>query len=83
VNHFAWFQDDGFIKTGCFNTNCPGFQPEKGAPIAPGDAIGDKRNLNLKIVKVHNIPYEFVFCYAYSFLVPSFRTGNVNVPGTI
>jgi hypothetical protein len=61
VNHFAWFQDDGFIKTGCLNTKCPGFQPEKGAPIAPGDAIGDKQNLNLKIIKVHNIPYEFVF----------------------
>ncbi|KAF8769571.1 hypothetical protein HU200_006406 [Digitaria exilis] len=37
---------------------CPGFQPEKGASIAPGDAIahvstpkGDKQKLKLKIVK--------------------------------
>jgi hypothetical protein len=53
-------QDDGFTKTGCLNTKCAGFQPEKGAAIAPGDVIqnvsppkggGNKQNLNLKIVK--------------------------------
>lgn len=54
-----WLQDDGFTKTGCFNTKCAGFQPEKGAAIAPGDVIenvsspkgGTKQNLSLKIVK--------------------------------
>nr|CAB3471339.1 unnamed protein product [Digitaria exilis] len=52
------WNDDGFIKKGCFNTKCPGFQSEKGASIAPGDAIahvstpkGDKQKLKLKIVK--------------------------------
>ena len=53
-------QDDGFTKTGCLNTECAGFQPEKGAAIAPGDIIqnvstpkggGTKQNLSLKIVK--------------------------------
>ncbi|XP_066368907.1 uncharacterized protein [Miscanthus floridulus] len=42
------------------NTKCAGFQPEKGAAIAPGDVIqsvstpkggGTKQNLSLKIVK--------------------------------
>ncbi|XP_072149590.1 protein neprosin-like [Setaria viridis] len=58
AHFFTAWTDDGFIKTGCLNTKCPGFQPEKGAPIAPGDAIehvsspkGDKQNLNLRIVK--------------------------------
>ncbi|CAN6215739.1 unnamed protein product [Urochloa humidicola] len=58
THFFTAWTDDGFIKTGCLNTKCPGFQPEKGAHIAPGDAIehvstpnGGKQNLNLKIVK--------------------------------
>ncbi|KAF8772159.1 hypothetical protein HU200_006158 [Digitaria exilis] len=58
THFFTAWTDDGFIKTGCFNTKCPGFQSEKGASIAPGDAIahvstpkGDKQKLKLKIVK--------------------------------
>nr|CAB3468924.1 unnamed protein product [Digitaria exilis] len=58
THFFTIWTDDGFIKTGCFNKKCPGFQPEKGASIAPGDAIahvsnpkGDKQKLKLKIVK--------------------------------
>ncbi|CAL5040344.1 unnamed protein product [Urochloa decumbens] len=58
THFFTIWTDDGFIKTGCFNTKCPGFQPEKGAHIAPGDAFehvstpnGGKQNLNLKVVK--------------------------------
>ncbi|CAL4938988.1 unnamed protein product [Urochloa decumbens] len=58
THFFTAWTDDGFIKTGCLNTKCPGFQPEKGAHIAPGDAIehvstpnGGKQNLNLKVVK--------------------------------
>ncbi|CAD6338450.1 unnamed protein product [Miscanthus lutarioriparius] len=55
----ATLDDDGFTKTGCLNTECAGFQPEKGAAIAPGDVIenvstpkgGNKQNLSLKIVK--------------------------------
>ncbi|CAN6162829.1 unnamed protein product [Urochloa humidicola] len=58
THFYTIWTDDGFTKTGCFNTKCPGFQPEKGARIAPGDAFehvstpnGAKQNLNLKIVK--------------------------------
>ncbi|KAJ1261026.1 hypothetical protein BS78_10G276600 [Paspalum vaginatum] len=49
---------DGYLKTGCFNKKCNGFQPENGATIAPGDAIDDvsspngaKPKLNFKIIK--------------------------------
>ncbi|KAL6864907.1 hypothetical protein ACP4OV_016058 [Aristida adscensionis] len=57
--HFCTkWTNDGFQSTGCINMNCPGFQPEKGAAIVPGDTIdhvsspkGAKRNLNLKIIK--------------------------------
>ncbi|TVU08167.1 hypothetical protein EJB05_41558, partial [Eragrostis curvula] len=53
------WDNDGFTTTGCINTKCPGFQPQKGAGIAPGDVIDHvtfpkqliKRNLNLKIIK--------------------------------
>ncbi|CAL4966556.1 unnamed protein product [Urochloa decumbens] len=45
-------------KTIIIGWNCPGFQPEKGAHIAPGDAFehvstpnGGKQNLSLKVVK--------------------------------
>ncbi|KAK3130734.1 hypothetical protein QOZ80_6BG0497350 [Eleusine coracana subsp. coracana] len=45
--------------TGCMNMKCIGFQPEKGAKVAPGDVIDHvtfpkqkaKRNLNLKVIK--------------------------------
>ncbi|TVT97572.1 hypothetical protein EJB05_57167, partial [Eragrostis curvula] len=56
---FTMWTDDGYLKTGCMNTKCPGFQPEKGATIAPGDVIEHvsfpkqlrKQNINIKIVK--------------------------------
>ncbi|TVU07646.1 hypothetical protein EJB05_41011, partial [Eragrostis curvula] len=55
---FTLWTNDGFESTGCLNMKCPGFQPVKGASIAPGGIIqqvsapkGTKQNLNLKIVK--------------------------------
>jgi hypothetical protein len=49
-----------WLKTGCANAGCAGFQPEKGAPIAPGGVIqnvtqpmGLKQNITIKIIKVH------------------------------
>ncbi|KAL6603515.1 hypothetical protein ACP70R_043876 [Stipagrostis hirtigluma subsp. patula] len=55
---FTMWTNDGFITTGCLNMKCPGFQPEKGAAIAPGGVIehvsdpgGAKQNLTLKLVK--------------------------------
>jgi hypothetical protein len=63
-------QNDGYQSTGCFNTKCNGFVPEKGAAIAPGDVIdrvsspkGAKRNLNLKIIKV--CIYVYSLCSIY------------------
>ncbi|KAL6603612.1 hypothetical protein ACP70R_043973 [Stipagrostis hirtigluma subsp. patula] len=58
THFYTKWTNDGFQSTGCLNTKCPGFQPEKGAAIVPGDVIdhvslpkGTKRNLNLKIIK--------------------------------
>ncbi|RCV22779.1 hypothetical protein SETIT_4G247700v2 [Setaria italica] len=55
---YTKWTNDGFQSTGCLNMQCPGFQPEKGAAIAPGGVIdlvsdpkGAKPNLNLKIIK--------------------------------
>ncbi|KAM3315451.1 hypothetical protein ACQJBY_033906 [Aegilops geniculata] len=50
---------DGFQKTGCRNADCViGFQPEKGATIAPGGVIetvshpmGPKQTITIKIIK--------------------------------
>ncbi|KAM0929669.1 hypothetical protein ACQ4PT_001680 [Festuca glaucescens] len=51
---------DGYEKTGCHDAYCAlGFQPEKGAPIAPGGVIqtvsqpimGLKQNITVKIIK--------------------------------
>ncbi|XP_044366881.1 uncharacterized protein [Triticum aestivum] len=50
---------DGFQKTGCRNADCAvGFQPEKGAPIAPGGVIkpvsqpmGLRQTITVKIIK--------------------------------
>ncbi|KAG0515791.1 hypothetical protein BDA96_10G308100 [Sorghum bicolor] len=58
THFYTKWTNDGYQSTGCFNTKCNGFVPEKGAAIAPGDVIdrvsspkGAKRNLNLKIIK--------------------------------
>ncbi|TVU08610.1 hypothetical protein EJB05_42019 [Eragrostis curvula] len=59
THFFTKWTNDGFISTGCLNQKCLGFQPEKGATIAPGAVIdhtsspkgANKRNLNLKIIK--------------------------------
>ncbi|TVU08034.1 hypothetical protein EJB05_41418 [Eragrostis curvula] len=56
---YTKWTNDGFLSTGCTNMKCIGFQPEKGAKIAPGDVIDHvtfpkqkiKRNLNLKVIK--------------------------------
>ncbi|KAK3134561.1 hypothetical protein QOZ80_6AG0550740 [Eleusine coracana subsp. coracana] len=56
---FTLWTDDGYLKTGGLNMKCPGFQPEKGASIGPGDVIEHvtfprqlaKQNMNIKIVK--------------------------------
>nr|CAB3468880.1 unnamed protein product [Digitaria exilis] len=33
---YTKWTNDGFQSTGCLNMECPGFRPEKGAAIAPG-----------------------------------------------
>ncbi|KAJ1283756.1 hypothetical protein BS78_03G151000 [Paspalum vaginatum] len=57
--HFytVWTRDG--TKTTCYNTKCPGFQPEGGASIVPGGIIdtvtqlpnGVKQKLSLKLLK--------------------------------
>ena len=32
-------QRDAYNNTGCFNMDCPGFEPGPGAGMAPGDII--------------------------------------------
>ena len=51
-------QTDDFQNV-CINTDCPGFEPEAGAPIVLGDAIepvsqpkGVKQNITIKVIKV-------------------------------
>ncbi|KAF8658838.1 hypothetical protein HU200_059331 [Digitaria exilis] len=55
---YTKWTNDGFQSTGCLNMECPGFRPEKGAAIAPGQVIdhvlepkATKPKLNLKIIK--------------------------------
>ncbi|GJM98077.1 hypothetical protein PR202_ga15052 [Eleusine coracana subsp. coracana] len=59
THFYTKWTNDGFQSTGCMNMKCIGFQPEKGAKVAPGDVIDHvtfpkqkaKRNLNLKVIK--------------------------------
>ncbi|KAJ1288791.1 hypothetical protein BS78_02G115200 [Paspalum vaginatum] len=59
THFYTLWTRDGTIGTGCYNTKCPGFQPEGGASIVPGAIIdtvtqipnGVKQKLSLKLVK--------------------------------
>lgn len=58
THFFVIWTSDGFQETGCYNMKCPGFKPETGASIVPGDIIdpvsqpnGAKQNITLKVLK--------------------------------
>uniref|UniRef100_A0A8I7BER0 Neprosin PEP catalytic domain-containing protein n=2 Tax=Hordeum vulgare subsp. vulgare TaxID=112509 RepID=A0A8I7BER0_HORVV len=40
VRFFTYWTRDGYRSTGCYNLQCSGFIPAKGAALVPGQAIG-------------------------------------------
>ncbi|CAM0950462.1 unnamed protein product [Alopecurus aequalis] len=54
---FTYWTRDAYDKTGCFNMDCPGFEPGPGAGIAPGAIIGpvsvngDPHTITIKMFK--------------------------------